>query len=269
MFKSLKGKSVIVTGAGAGIGRCMALTFAREGCNVVCIARRRETLDSLVEEITKEGGTAMAFAADVTDFERLKDVAEKTVETYGSIDILLSNAGVLPQVPLSEMTDDDYDYVMDINVKGAFHAVKAVIEQMKRQRQGRIILTSSITGPITGYPGWAHYGASKAAQLGFMRTAAMELAPFGITVNAVSPGNVMTEGLVSLGETYVKQMEAAVPVGKLGTGFEIANAAMFLASEEAWYVNGHNLVIDGGQIIPESAGALDTMQEYFKNDPLY
>ena len=101
--------------------------------------------------------------------------------------------------------------------------------------------------------------------LGFMRSAAMELAPFGITVNAVSPGNVMTEGLKSLGEEYVKQMEEAVPVGKLGTGFEIANAALFLASNEAWYVNGHNLVIDGGQILPESAGALDTMREFAKD----
>ncbi|MGN0901927.1 MAG: 3-oxoacyl-ACP reductase FabG [Succinivibrio sp.] len=269
MFKSLKGKTVIVTGAGAGIGKAMALTFGAEGCNVVCVARRKETLDEVVAEIEKAGGSAMAYAADVTDLAVMKQMAAKTVEVYGSIDILLSNAGVLPQVSLSEMSDADFDYVMDINVKGTFHAVLAVMDQMKKQHHGRIILTSSITGPITGYPGWAHYGASKSAQLGFMRTAAMELAPFGITVNAVSPGNVLTEGLISLGEEYVKQMEASVPVGKLGTGFEIANAAMFLASEEAWYVNGHNLVIDGGQIIPESAGALETMVELSKKDPLY
>lgn len=265
MFTSLKGKTVIVTGAGAGIGRDMALTFAREGCNVVCLARRAETIQSIVKEIKDEGFEATGFSADVTDFEKLKEIAKSTIEKYGSLDILLSNAGVIPQVPLYKMTDKDYDYVMNINVKGMFHAVWSVMDQMKKQRYGRIILTSSITGPVTGYPGWSHYGASKAAMLGFMRSAAMELAPFGITVNAVSPGNVMTEGLKSLGEEYVKQMEEAVPVGKLGTGFEIANAALFLASNEAWYVNGHNLVIDGGQILPESAGALDTMREFAKD----
>lgn len=261
MFNSLRKRTVIVTGASTGIGKAMAFIFAKEGCNVVCIARRKEQLNLVVNEIKSKGYEATAFDADVTDFERMKFVAEETVKKYGSIDILLSNAGVIPQVPLSEMTDKDYDYVMDINVKGSFHSVWSVMQYMKQQRKGRIILTSSITGPVTGYPGWSHYGASKAALLGFMRTAAMELAPFGITVNAVSPGNVITEGLQSLGEEYVKQMEEAVPVGKLGSGIEIANAALFLASDEAWYINGHNLIIDGGQILPESAGALETMRQ--------
>lgn len=250
MYDSLKECTAIVTGAGSGIGKAMAISFAKSGCKVVCVARRKATLDEVVEEITKAGGEAIAFAGDA----------------YGRIDILLSNAGVIPQVPLSEMTDKDFDMVMDINVKGMFHAIKAVMPYMKKQKYGRIILTSSITGPITGYPGWAVYGASKAAQLGFMRTAAMELAPYGITVNAVSPGNVMTEGLKSLGQNYVDIMEKAVPVGKLGTGFDIANAALFLALKESWYVNGHNLIIDGGQILPESAGALDEMRKLYETD---
>ena len=264
MFQSLKGQTAIITGAGAGIGKAMALTFAKAACNVVCVARRKNTLDEVVAQIESAGGSAIAVAGDVTSLEQMKNVAKIAIDKFGSIEILLSNAGVIPQVPLSKMTDDDYDYVMNINVKGTFHAVFSVMEYMKKQKYGRIILTSSITGPITGYPGWAHYGASKAAQLGFMRTAAMELAPFGITVNAVSPGNVLTEGLDALGEDYIKSMEQAVPVGRLGSGFEIANGALFLASKEAWYVNGHNLVIDGGQILPESDGALSQMRALYE-----
>lgn len=266
MYDSLKGSTAIVTGAGSGIGRAMAISFAKSGCKVVCVARRKGTLDEVVDEIKKSGGEAVAFAGDVTSYEQMETMAKTAIDTYGKIDILLSNAGVIPQVPLSEMTDEDFDLVMDINVKGMFHSIKAVMPQMKKQKYGRIILTSSITGPVTGYPGWAVYGASKAAQLGFMRTAAMELAPFGITVNAVSPGNVMTEGLKSLGQNYVDIMEKAVPVGRLGTGFDIANAALFLAQKESWYVNGHNLIIDGGQILPESSGALDEMRKLYESE---
>ncbi len=266
MFESLKGKTAIVTGAGAGIGKAMALTFAKEGCNVVCIARRKSTLDEVVAEIKSSGGEAIAVSADVSDLAAMKAAAKTAYEKYGSVDILLSNAGVIPQVPLSKMTDEDYDYVMDINVKGTFHAVWSVMDYMKANKWGRIILTSSITGPNTGFPGWSHYGASKAAQLGFMHTAAMELAPYGITVNAVSPGNVMTEGLASLGQGYVDQMNKSVPVGQLGSGFEIANGALFLASKEAWYINAHNLIIDGGQIWPESAGALDEMRKLYESE---
>ena len=246
MYDSLKECTAIVTGAGSGIGKAMAISFAKACCKVVCVARRKATLDEVVAEITKAGGEAIAFAGDVTSYEQMQAMAKTAVATYGRIDILLSNAGVIPQVPLSEMTDKDFDMVMDINVKGMFHAIKAVMPYMKKQKYGRIILTSSITGPITGYPGWAVYGASKAAQLGFMRTAAMELAP--------------------LGQNYVDIMEKAVPVGKLGTGFDIANAAMFLALKESWYVNGHNLIIDGGQILPESAGALDEMRKLYEAD---
>jgi 3-oxoacyl-[acyl-carrier protein] reductase len=117
-------------------------------------------------------------------------------------------------------------------------------------------LTSSITGPVTGYPGWSHYGASKAGQLGFMRTAAIELAPYGITVNAVLPGNIATEGLAGMGEEYVRTMTASIPMRRLGSALDIANAALFFASDEAAYITGQSLVIDGGQILPESLAAL-------------
>jgi 3-oxoacyl-[acyl-carrier protein] reductase len=148
---------------------------------------------------------------------------------------------------------------MGTNLKGTFLSVSAVLPEMKARKQGRIVITSSITGPITGFPGWSHYGASKAGQLGFMRTAAIELAPWGITVNAVMPGNIRTEGLDGLGADYIASMEASIPQKRLGSVADIANAALFFASEEAGYITGQTIVIDGGQVLPESLMALNEM----------
>ena len=161
------------------------------------------------------------------------------------------NAGIFPTVPLAEMAVADYNKVMDTNVKGTFLAVTACLPALKASRAGRIVLTSSITGPITGVPFMTHYAASKAAQLGFMRAAALELAPWRITVNAVLPGNIATEGLAGLGPDHVRQMEASVPLHRLGSVFDIANAALFLASDEAAYITAQSIVVDGGQILPE------------------
>jgi 3-oxoacyl-[acyl-carrier protein] reductase len=264
MFTSLNGRSVVVTGASSGIGKAMALTFAREGCSVLAVARSEDKLKDLCGKIRSEGGIAEPFAADVKSMDDMKAMAAKAKELFGGVDILLSNAGIFPEKRLDAMTDEDYDNVMDTNVRGMFHAVWACMGMMKEKRRGRIILTSSITGPNTGFPGWAHYGASKAAQLGFMHTAAIELAPYGITVNAVSPGNVLSEGLIANGEDYIRQMERSVPLGKLGTPFDIANAALFLATDEAGFITSHNLIIDGGQIWPESLSALDSIRDEYK-----
>lgn len=266
MFTSLKGRSVIVTGAGSGIGRAMAKAFAKEGCRVLAVARNEKKLEEVCAQIKEQGGIAEPFSADVKSLDEMKAMAAKAKELFGGIDILLSNAGIFPEKRLSEMTDKDYDNVMDTNVRGMFHAVWACQEIMKAKRHGRIILTSSITGPNTGFPGWAHYGASKAAQLGFMHTAAIEFAPYGITVNAVSPGNVLSEGLLANGEDYIKQMSKSVPLGHLGTPEDIANAALFLASDEAGFITAHNLIIDGGQIWPESVTALDAIRDEFPED---
>ena len=157
------------------------------------------------------------------------------------------------------MTGADFDHVMTTNLKGTFLSVTAVLPAMKAAKRGRIVLTSSITGPITGFPGWSHYGASKAGQLGFMRTAAIELAPWNITVNAVMPGNIRTEGLDGLGADYIASMEASIPQKRLGSVADIGNAALFFASEEAAYITGQTLVIDGGQTLPESLTALNEM----------
>ena len=153
-------------------------------------------------------------------------------------------------------TEKEWDEVMDTNLKGTFLTVRAAIPYLKASDQGRIIITSSITGPVTGYPGWTHYGATKAGQLGFMRTACIELAKYGITVNAVMPGNIITEGLAGMGEEYQRSMAASVPLKRLGTVEDIGHAALYFASKEAAYVTGQTIIVDGGQILPESLEAL-------------
>ena len=196
-------------------------------------------------------------AADVARAEDCERMAAETIERFGGIDVLCANAGVFPDARLEDMTEADIDAIFAVNVKGTMLAVKACLPALERSGHGRVVLTSSITGPITGYPGWSHYGATKAAQLGFMRTAAIELAPKGITINAVMPGNVVTEGLVDLGPEYRQKMEASIPQRKLGTVEDIGHAALFFATDEASYITGQTLVIDGGQVLPESLMALE------------
>lgn len=186
-------------------------------------------------------------------------MAQAALDSFGAIDILCANAGIFPAATLDAMTEADFDLVLGTNLKGTFLSVSACLPAMKARGFGRIILTSSITGPVTGFPGWSHYGASKAGQLGFMRTAAIELAPFGITVNAVLPGNIASEGLAAVGEEYIRSMVASVPMRRLGSVADVAHAALFFASEEAAYITGQSLVIDGGQILPESLAALQNL----------
>ncbi|MBO0902885.1 3-oxoacyl-ACP reductase FabG [Jiella sonneratiae] len=256
MFRSLEGKTVIVTGASRGIGRGIARRFGEAGLNVLVVSRSLSDAEAVAAEI---GPRASAFAADVAEAGAAEAMAAAALERYGTIDVLCANAGIFPSAKLGAMTAADFDQVIGTNLKGTFLAVSACLPAMKAQKSGRIVLTSSITGPVTGYPGWSHYGASKAGQLGFMRTAAIELAPWNITVNAVLPGNVKTEGLADLGPDYEAKMAASVPMKRLGTVADIANAALFFATEEAAYVTGQSLVVDGGQILPESLDALEAM----------
>jgi 3-oxoacyl-[acyl-carrier protein] reductase len=223
---------------------------------MMVVSRNVREAAGVADEIMAAGGSARALAADVTRQADMRAMADAALENFGAIDILCANAGIFPASPLATMTEADFDLVLNTNLKGTFLAVSACLPAMKDKKGGRIILTSSITGPVTGYSGWSHYGASKAGQLGFMRTAAIELAPFGITVNAVLPGNIATEGLAGLGEEYIRTMEASVPMRRLGSVTDIANAALFFASDEAAYITGQSLVIDGGQILPESLAAL-------------
>lgn len=251
MYNSIRGKSVIVTGGSKGIGKGISQVFARHGANVAVVARSLDVAEECVAEIKQNGGNAIAVQGDVKDRESMEAMAQTVVDQFGGIDVLVANAGIFPQSKLETMTSDEWDHVMDTNVKGNFFSVQACLPYLKKAEFGRIILTSSITGPIVGYAGWSHYGASKAAQLGFMRSAALELARDNITVNAVCPGNILTGGLENLGEDYLADMAAAIPLGKLGHVDDIGYAALFFATKEASFITGQTIIVDGGQIIPE------------------
>jgi 3-oxoacyl-[acyl-carrier protein] reductase len=262
MFTSLEGRSVIVTGGSKGIGKGIARVFARQGARLVIAARNETTLAAAAGELAREHEACevVTVIADVAKVEDCQRIADETVAAFGGIDVLCANAGVFPDAKLDEMTEADFDAIFATNVKGTVFTVQACLPALEASGHGRVILTSSITGPITGFPGWSHYGATKAAQLGFLRTAAIELAPKNITINAVLPGNIATEGLDELGEDYIRGMEAAIPQRRLGKVEDIGYAALFFASDEASYVTGQSMVVDGGQVLPESPEAMAAME---------
>jgi 3-oxoacyl-[acyl-carrier protein] reductase len=253
MTQSLKGRSVLVTGGSKGIGKGIARVFAQAGAKVAIVSRHGKEAEAAAKEI---GHGAFGLAGDVTSLASMEAVMKEAASRSGGLDVLCANAGIFPPAKLEEMTSEQWDQVIDTNLKGTFHSVKAAVPYLKKSNQGRIVITSSITGPVTGFPGWTHYGATKAGQLGFMRTACIELAKYGITVNAVMPGNILTEGLIEMGEDYQKSMAASVPLKKLGTVEDIGHAALYFASKEASYVTGQTIIVDGGQILPESLDAL-------------
>jgi 3-oxoacyl-[acyl-carrier protein] reductase len=257
MFTSIAGRTVVVTGATRGIGKGIARVFAGAGARVLIVGRDAEAAKATVAELSATGAEVSHVLADVSVREDCQRIAAAAAERYDGIDVLCANAGIFPAAPLAEMTDENIDEVLGTNLRGTILSVQACLPALAASGHGRVILTSSITGPITGYPGWAHYGASKAGQLGFLRTAAIELAASGITINAVLPGNVVTEGLDELGEDYLASMTAAIPLRRLGTVEEVGYAALFLATDEAGYITGQTIVVDGGQVLPESLAAME------------
>ena len=253
MFTSIAGRAVVVTGGTRGIGKGIARVFARNGARVLITGRDDEVGRAAADELPGEVSFLQANTALREDCRRMAGIAQ---ERLGGVDVLCANAGIFPDSRLEDMSEDDLDQVLAVNLKGTILAVQACLPALRRSGRGRVILTSSITGPITGFPGWTHYGASKAGQLGFMRTAAIELASSGITVNAVLPGNIATEGLASLGEDYAAGMTAAIPLRRLGSVDDIGYAALFFATAEAAYISGQTIVVDGGQVLPESPEAM-------------
>jgi 3-oxoacyl-[acyl-carrier protein] reductase len=256
VFTSIAGRAVVVTGGTRGIGKGIARVFASRGARVLVTGRDAEAAKAAVADLSAAGDVSYLLA-DVSVRADCARMAEVAADRLGGIDVLCANAGIFPESRLADMTDEDIDTVLGTNLRGNILSVQACLPALAESGHGRVILTSSITGPITGFPGWVHYGASKAGQLGFMRTAAIELAASGITINAVLPGNVMTEGLADLGEEYIQSMTASIPLRRLGTVDEIGYAALFLATDEAGYITGQTIVVDGGQVLPESLGALD------------
>jgi 3-oxoacyl-[acyl-carrier protein] reductase len=244
----VEGKVAVVIGAARGIGKAVAERFAEERARLVLGDRDGDLLAETGRGLGAEFG--VCDVAEKADVDRLVGLA---LERCGRLDILVQNAGVFPETRLDAISVAEWDRVLAVNLRGCFLAVQAALPPMRAQAYGRIVLTSSITGPRVVPPGHAHYAASKAGINGLIRAAALEAAPFGITVNGVEPGNIMTEGMrAERSPEFIATMERSVPLGRLGTPREVANAALFLASDEAAYITGTTIVVDGGQILPES-----------------
>lgn len=250
--KRFQEQVVIITGASRGIGRGIADLFASEGAKLVLVGRDEAQLNLVKTDIENKGEKAIYVKADVSNPEDMEKMVEQALQEYGKIDILCHNAGIYPHARLENMTLEEWQKVIDVNLTGTFLAVKACIPTMKNQSCGKIVVISSISGPQTALPGYSHYTASKGGVAGFIKTAAVELAKYKININAIEPGTIMTEGLDATGEDHINKMLRAIPLGRLGTPEDIALAVMFLASNESNYITGQSLIIDGGQTLPES-----------------
>jgi len=246
-MQALTDQVAVVTGAARGIGRGIASVLAAEGARVVIV-----DLDGELAATTATALDGLAIAADVTDRASVDGMAARVIEELGRIDIVAANAGIYPFADLTELTEETWRQVLDVNAGGAVRTVQACLPPMRERGYGRIVLTSSITGPVTGQVGFAHYGASKAAMLGFMRSAAVELARSGITINAVMPGNVSTEGFADTSDEHQQRMLSSIPMGRYAEPEEVGWAVRFLASPEAGYITGQTLIVDGGQVLPEA-----------------
>jgi 3-oxoacyl-[acyl-carrier protein] reductase len=250
-MQTLTDQVALVTGAGQGIGRAVARVLAAEGARVAIADRDEAAALRTAEELRADGAAASGHGVDVTDRAGVEAAVRAVLAESGRIDVLVAVAGIYPSTPVGEISSAEWGLVMDVNVLGALHAMQACLPTMRERGYGRIVLMSSITGPITGQPGYGHYGASKAAMLGLMRSAAVELAAEGVTVNAVMPGNVRTEGFATIGPEHQRRMLSAIPMGRLAEPEEIGWAVRFLASPEAAYITGQTLIVDGGQVLPE------------------
>ncbi len=245
----LKGKIAVVTGAGRGIGRAIALQLAEYGAKVVVNYRNSVAqVEELLAAIHNKGGDALAVRADVSKEEEAKSLIQAAVEHYGRVDVLVNNAGITRDNLLMRMTEEEFDNVMDINLKGTFFCLKHAATVMLKQRSGKIINISSVVG-LTGNVGQTNYAASKAGVIGMTKSAARELASRGITVNAVAPGFIQTDMTDVLPEKVKEACIAGIPLKRFGTAGEIAGAVSFLASEAADYITGQVLQVDGGMVM--------------------
>jgi len=250
MGNGVGGRSVIVTGGTKGIGYGIAEVFAEAGAHVTIVGRDPASAAQAAARLADAGASVSYVAADLSKPAECARMADEVTAARGAIDVLCANAGMFAWKQLAEMTEADYDETFDLNMKGCLFSVQACLPALATSGHGRVVVTSSITGPMTGVPGWTHYGASKAAQLGFVRAAAMELAPQGITVNAVLPGTILSDGLQALGMN-LDEAAAAIPLKRLGDPRDIGHAALFFASDEAGYITGQTLVVDGGVTLIE------------------
>ncbi len=249
----LNGKVAIVTGSGQGIGAAIAMLFAAEGAKVVVATRTAEHGQSTVAQIRAAGGDATLVAIDIGSVEAVDSVVRQTLETYGCLDIVVHNAASFLGGLIEDYKEDDLETVLAVNLKACFRLTRACVPCLRKRGGGRILMTSSVTGPRVAMPGTAYYASSKAGIIGFIRTAALELAKDNITVNAVEPGYILTPAMDLLADAEGKaEMMKYIPNGQFGEPNDIAYAMLYLASDEAKYVTGQTLTIDGGSTLPES-----------------
>ena len=239
----------VITGAARGIGRAIALAFAGEGAKVALVDINSELLERLREEIVRQGGEALSVPCDISKSSDVKEMANQVLNTFGRIDVLVNNAGIIRRGTIETVTEEDWDRVIAINLKGTFNCCKAVVEPMKRQGGGKIVNVSSIsgkTGDITSAPG---YGSSKAGGDALMKTLARQLAPYGIRANAVAPHAIETEMSAQWSEERRREIIAAIPLGRLGRPEDVAQAVLFLASDAASFITGEILDVNGGALM--------------------
>jgi 3-oxoacyl-[acyl-carrier protein] reductase len=247
-MSQLQNQVAVVTGAGRGIGRAIALKFAQEGADVVCVSRTMENSQKVAEEVRALGRKAWAHAVDVSDAKAVAEAAEKILSEAGKVDILVNNAGVTRDGLVMRMSDEDWDAVLNTNLKGAFVFTKAFSRAFAKQRSGRIINVASVIG-LMGNAGQANYAASKAGLIGFTKSVAREFATRGITVNALAPGFIETDMTAVLNDEIKNQILNGIPMKSFGKAEDIANAALFLASPSSRYITGQVLAVDGGMVM--------------------
>jgi 3-oxoacyl-[acyl-carrier protein] reductase len=255
MSRRLEGRVAIVIGAAQGIGAGIVDRFAEEGAMIAIGDLNGEAGNRIVSSLGQP--RSMFRTTDVSKEVDVTSLVSATIERFGRVDVLVQNAGIYPVSMIETTPAAMWERILGVNLMGTFLAAKACIAPMRAAGGGRMVFTSSITGPRVASLGVGAYAASKAGINGFIRAAALELARFGITVNGVEPGNILTEGVTAgRSEAFIKGMTRAIPLGRLGTARDVANAALFLASDEASYVTGTTIIVDGGQILPESEGSL-------------
>ena len=247
MFKLSK-KVAVITGASRGIGRSMAETYARAGAHVICVSRNKDALNVVADGIKSNGGSASVTAINVSNLEEFQNLIKDTTDKYGTVDILVNNAGITRDTLIMRMSEEDWDTVIDVNLKGAFNGIKAVTRTMMKQRFGRIINISSVVG-LTGNAGQVNYAASKAGLIGLTKATAKEIGSRGITVNCIAPGYIATDMTGQMEDKAKDLLISQIPLGRIGSPDDIAATAQFLASNEAGYITGQTFTVDGGMVM--------------------
>ena len=244
----LKDKVALITGGARGIGKAIALAYAKEGADIVVADVNLEEAEKTAKEIELLGRKALALTMDVTDYTKVEEVVNKILDKFAKIDILVNNAGITKDNLLLRMSQLEWDAVLNVNLKGTFNCIRAVSRVMIKQRSGKIVSIASIIGLI-GNPGQANYSASKAGIIALTKTAAKELASRNINVNAVAPGFIQTDMTAKLSEELKQKMLSNIPLNKLGTADDVAAVCLFLASEDSSYITGQTIVVDGGMVM--------------------